>query len=115
MERFLALDIDGTLTTDKYQIPNPVLDYLKKLNQKDWNIILMTGRSYSFTKQMLKTIDFPFLFSMQNGSTVLQLPQKKVLLHYSLQHNILHVVKKIVGESEGLMIVYSGYHNEKDH
>ncbi len=114
MKRYLALDIDGTLTTDKYQIPKQVIEYLKKLNQNGWNIILTTGRTYSFTKKMLEQIDFPFLFSMQNGSTVLQLPQKEVLLHYSLHHDTLHTVKQIVSESEGFMIVYSGYHEGKD-
>ena len=65
---WIALDIDGTITLDKYSVPQPVIDYLGSLSRSGWRIALATGRPYAFASMALSKFDFPYVFLVQNGS-----------------------------------------------
>ena len=62
MNGWIALDIDGTITLDKYSVPQEVVDYLRKLEKSGWNIAMATGRSFVFASMALSKFDFPFTF-----------------------------------------------------
>ena len=58
---WIALDIDGTITLDKYSVPDPVIAYLRELNSSGWKIALATGRAFCFAKIALEKFNFPFV------------------------------------------------------
>ena len=76
---WIALDIDGTITLDKYSVPKPVVEYLRKLEGQGWRIAVATGRSLHFALMALSEFSFPYLILPQNGSSALTMPEKKVL------------------------------------
>ena len=106
---WIALDIDGTITFDKYSVPREVVDYLRKLNQDGWNIALATGRPLAFAAMALIQFDFPYTFLPQNGSAALEMPSKKLLFKkYILPSNIPLVEKAFEGIDTDFLI-YAGY------
>ncbi len=109
MKGWIALDIDGTVTEDKYEIPKIVVNFLRKLSEEGWKIILITGRTYSFTSKILSSINFPIIFGMQNGATILDLPSKKILIRNYLTGSILPEIENFSKDINGVMLVYSGY------
>jgi len=105
---WICLDIDGTITSDPHLIPQQVLDYLESLYKEGWHFLFTTGRTFTFGQKILSTVAFPYLFSVQNGADVLQMPEKKLVHRSYLPIDAteqLHLIYQ--GASEDY-IVYSG-------
>ncbi|MDA1316914.1 MAG: HAD family hydrolase [bacterium] len=70
--KLLALDIDGTITTDNSHTPSlKVLEALQKAAEK-LTIVFVTARSENYFKEFLKNIDIPHGYHVvENGSKVL--------------------------------------------
>jgi Cof subfamily protein (haloacid dehalogenase superfamily) len=111
-KKWIALDIDGTITNDKYSVPDEVISYLKSLHNSGYNIIVLTGRSYSFACKTLSTFDFPYYFSLQNGSVMLEMPSEKILFKNYLHKEAIPLVEKAYQGVEGDFVVYSGIENQ---
>lgn len=109
MKGWIATDIDGTITSELYSVPKDIVSYLRSLYLSGWNIFLTTGRSFTFALKGLADFDFPFYFSIQNGSAVLSMPDKKTLFTDYLQKNIMADIQRAMHEEEGVIIVYSGH------
>jgi hypothetical protein len=106
---WIALDIDGTITLDKYSVPKPVTDYLRELSRGGWNIALATGRPFAFAKMALSEFDFPYIFMAQNGSIALEMPSEKILFKNYISSDLVQLVERAY---EGLLtdfLVYAGY------
>lgn len=108
MKGWIALDVDGTLTDEKYSIPQPVVDYLNDL-AKEWKIAIVTGRSFSFARASISKLGFPFLFFVQNGSLVLKMPREEIYLKSYMDSSVIASIEKAFEGIEGVMLVYSGY------
>lgn len=108
MKGWIALDIDGTITEEKYDVPQRVIDYLRSLEKMGWQIALATGRSFRFGSLALSKFDFPFVFLVQNGSAALQMPDKKLIFKRYLDPSILPVVEKSL-EGHCDFLVYAGF------
>jgi len=109
MEGWIALDIDGTITQDKYSVPARVIAFLKSLHEKGWRIALCTGRSFKFASMALTEFDFPYVFLPQNGSVVFQMPEKKVLYRRYIDGSELCVIEKALEGIGTDCLVYSGF------
>ncbi|MEX1012690.1 MAG: HAD family hydrolase [Waddliaceae bacterium] len=72
----LALDIDGTLTSNLKKIPEEVVSFLRESQEP---VCLITGRHLSSVEPILAAIDFPYILALQNGSMVMKMPERKVL------------------------------------
>jgi len=108
MEGWIALDIDGTVTDARHSIPLAVRNYLQSLVEKKWNIVFLTGRTFSYSFSALKELDFPYFLAVQNGADILKMPEKKILFQNYLQTSVLHKLEKIYeGRSEDYLI-YAG-------
>lgn len=106
---WIALDIDGTITLDKYSVPKPVTDYLRELSSDGWNIAVATGRPFAFAKMALSEFDFPYIFMAQNGSIALEMPGEKILFKKYISSELIPLVERAY---EGLLtdfLVYAGY------
>jgi len=114
MKGIIALDIDGTLTTDLHQIPNEVTSYLEHLESEGWKICLITGRAYSLASSAVEELPFPFLLAIHNGALIVEMPEKTILKKYYLERNILPVMEEICAGHPTDYVIYSGMENE-DH
>lgn len=111
MKGWIALDIDGTITSDKYSVPIEVVEYIKNLERSGWKIAIATGRSLVFSSIALASFDFPYVLLVQNGSAALQMPTKDIVYKSYLPAASIEKVEKILEEVDGNFLVYSGYEN----
>jgi Cof subfamily protein (haloacid dehalogenase superfamily) len=107
----IALDIDGTITADKYSISNNVVDYLEGLHRKGWQITILSGRSLLFSKSILKSFSFPIFFGMFNGACTVSMPEKKVLFKSYMDKTIVGCIEKARIGLETALLIYSGFEN----
>lgn len=105
MKGWIALDIDGTITEDKYSVPEQVIEFLQTAHQTGWKILLSTGRAASFAYKALEKIPFPFFLSGQNGSICLEMPDQKIAFKKYIDGSLIQEVEKMGSE----FIVYSGF------
>lgn len=106
---WIALDIDGTVTLEKYSVPAEVIAYLKRLNRDGWKIAMVTGRAYAFAEKTVSEFDFPFYFVLQNGSLTLSLPEKKVIGKYYIPKGNLDKIDLAFEGIHSDYLVYAGY------
>lgn len=104
--KWIALDIDGTITDKMHTIPKRVVSYLKNLQNRGWKIIVLTGRPYSFCVKALSTFDFPYIFSSQNGSFAWNMPGRKEIFKSHIKREILEVIEAGLKDLDVLMMVY---------
>lgn len=105
----IALDIDGTITHDKFRIAEEIRDYLLSLQKSGWLLVLSTGRTHSFAKKALSCLNFPFLFCGQNGSVTLQFPEDQILFKHYLTYPVIAQIEEAFEGISGNFIVYAGY------
>src|SRR5690606_28845072 len=96
MKGWIALDIDGTITLDKYSVPKPVTDYLRDLHRNGWKIAMATGRPFRFASMALSEFDFPYVFLCQNGSVALEMPSRNILFKRYLSWDAIGLIEKAV-------------------
>jgi Cof subfamily protein (haloacid dehalogenase superfamily) len=106
---WLALDIDGTLTDHSHTIPQEVKAYLKNLYEKGWHFLFITGRMFSYAHGALDDFDFPYIFAVQNGADVLEMPARKVISRRYLSKDVALKVEAITQRFNLGFLVYSGY------
>lgn len=108
MKGWIALDIDGTITLDKYSVPKPVTDYLRDLHRDGWRIAMATGRPFRFASMALAEFDFPYVFLCQNGSVALEMPSRKVLFKRYLGWDAIGWIEQAFEGIDSDFIVYMG-------
>ncbi|MCI0382604.1 MAG: Cof-type HAD-IIB family hydrolase [Chlamydiae bacterium] len=106
---FIALDIDGTITSDLLSIPKKVSDYLHLLFQEGWRILFLTGRTLSFAKPILTQFAFPYLVALQNGADILEMPKERLLHRCYLEGDAIKKIDQIYSKKGKDFIIYSGY------
>lgn len=106
---WIALDIDGTITDESHHVPKETVDYLTELNHQGWEVMFITGRTYSFGTSALNVFPFPFYLGIQNGADILEMPSKKRISRAYLGAALLPALEQVYqGESEDF-ILYAGY------
>lgn len=106
---WIALDIDGTITSDKYSVPEEVVQYLKDLQASGWEIALATGRAFAFASLAVAGFNFPFFLLAQNGSVVLQMPGRELVFKKYLSYQAIASVEEAYQGVSADFLVYSGY------
>ena len=107
----IALDIDGTLTKERYAVSPQVIDYLSFLAHEGWKIIFITGRPFHWSYQTLQHMPFTYILAVQNGSLVMELPSKEIILRKYLKKEIIYPLSKACSQFGTDFIIYSGYEN----
>ena len=108
---WIALDIDGTITLDKFSVPEPVVSFLREKVNEGWRIVMATGRTMTFALLTLRRFDFPYLILSQNGTFAMEMPSKKILFKRYLPKTILREIEQAYEGISGDFVVYSGYEN----
>jgi len=106
---WIALDIDGTITSDKYSVPAEVVQYLGELQASGWEIALATGRAFAFASLAVAKIKFPFFLLAQNGSVALKMPQRELVFKKYLSYPAISSVEEAYQGVSADFLVYSGY------
>lgn len=106
---WIALDIDGTITLDKYSVPSQVTDFLRKLVSEGWKLAMATGRPFAFASMALSEFDFPYVFLPQNGSVALEMPARKLLFKDYLHPNCIPFIEKAYEGIDSDFLIYAGY------
>lgn len=109
MRGTIALDIDGTVTAEAHSIPAEVIQFLAEQAAAGWHIFFVTGRSYIWAHRALENLPFSFSFAVQNGATLLAMPNKEVLADQALDRSILPAMERICAGEESDFVVYGGY------
>lgn len=106
---WIALDIDGTITDDSHHAPREVVRFLHAVQKKGWELIFITGRTFSFAYRVVKEFDFPFYLAVQNGADILSMPDQKLIARHYLDQRMIPILERAYeGEKEDF-IVYAGY------
>ena len=106
---WIALDIDGTITLDKYSVPKEVVAFLRSLHREGWNIAVATGRPLAFALMALSEFNFPYIFLAQNGSAVLEMPSKKFLFKSYIPFSSIPFIEKAYEGIDSDFLIYAGY------
>lgn len=108
MQGWLALDIDGTLTKERYSIPVDTLRYLEEKVEAGWALLLATGRSFTFAFPAWEKVYFSYVFLGQNGSVALEMPSKKILFRHDLSLEALSAIERLAKKHNLPLLVYGG-------
>jgi Cof subfamily protein (haloacid dehalogenase superfamily) len=106
---WIALDIDGTITPDLHSVPPEVVSYLHQLVKKNWRIVFITGRTFSFGHNTLKSLDFPYYLAVQNGADILAMPEKRLISRGYLDQTIIDTLEEAYRGQKEDFLVYAGY------
>jgi len=105
----IALDIDGTITTDMRPIPSYVVQYLTELNQQGWLFVFITGRTFDFGFSVLKELPFSYFYAVQNGAILLSMPNRIILNKKYLNVSVIPPMAKICQNAPTDFVIYAGY------
>jgi Cof subfamily protein (haloacid dehalogenase superfamily) len=104
----IALDIDGTITTDMQDIPQNVIHYLTDLYQQGWAFVFITGRTFDFGYRVLKALPFSYYYAVQNGAILLSMPDQKILKKKYLDKAIVPAMETICEGEATDFVIYTG-------
>lgn len=108
----IALDIDGTITTHHNKIDKKVQEILKKTKDKGWQLIFLTGRTFSFAKPIFSHLPFSFFCVLQNGALILKFPEIEILEKNYLSVNVLPSIQNILCQERIGFTVETGIEND---
>lgn len=105
----IALDIDGTITAEHHRLPIAVENYFSTLANAGWLLVFITGRTYSWGYEVLKTLDFPYYFAVQNGAIILEMPSRHIISRKYLDRSILETMDLICEGEPSDYVIYGGF------
>ncbi len=65
--QLIALDLDGTILKEVHTIPPEMVEVLRTLHSKGYIILINTGRTFAYSRQIFNQLDFPFFGGFTNG------------------------------------------------
>ena len=99
----IAIDIDGTLTSVRDHLPEPVSTFLHDLNKKGWKILFVTGRTLRWSLELLNQLPFGYFLSCFNGAyTTMQPEGTSLKKRYLTYDQVMKVMSLIVDEDVGV-------------
>ena len=104
----LAFDIDGTLTPRLDWIDPKIVQYLEEKSKEGWIIALITGRIFSFAREIFQRLTFPYVLAVQNGADILEMPEKKHISRNYFGGDIVEKLKTAYETEEEDFVIYAG-------
>jgi len=105
MRGLIALDIDGTLTSDHDTIPLEVLGFLDECIEQGFDLIFITGRSYPRTHPMIQ-LKSPYYLAVQNGAQCFHMPTGERIFDRFLDGSLLPLFAQICEQEPTGMVVF---------
>lgn len=104
-----ASDIDNTLTDKRHIIPDEVVNFLVNLHKDGWQIVFLTGRTFSFAMMSMEKFDIPFMLGVQNGAEVISMPHTHIVYQNFIGKESLAHLDQIFAKYDTGYIIYSGF------
>lgn len=108
----IAIDIDGTLTSNPIKVEKQAIDLLIQADRKGWQLIFLTGRTFAFSEEVFKQIPLSFYGVCQNGALALTYPEKKILRRKYLNNQSVIDISSILLKENVLFVLESGMENK---
>ena len=105
----IALDIDGTITAVRDHLPIDIKLYLEELATSGWQLLFVTGRTFSWSYHLLSGLNVPYLLAVQNGALIVSMPEKRIVYKEYLPASCLTALLQIVVQEKSGMVVYAGF------
>ncbi len=106
---WIALDIDGTVAEGLNAVPAQTAAYLDKVHKAGWNLVFITGRTFSFAHRALGNLPFPHYLAVQNGADILLMPERKLVDQRYLDSDAIHRVENAYRGQKEDFIIYAGF------
>ncbi len=75
--KLIALDLDGTILKEVHSIPPEMVNLLAHLHSKGYIILINTGRTFAYSRQIFEQLDFPFFGGFTNGVSLAHIVKEK--------------------------------------
>ncbi|EFB42525.1 HAD family hydrolase [Parachlamydia acanthamoebae] len=112
MPGLIALDIDGTVTDFGGVIPPEVVAYLSELVSDGWNVVFITGRTFTDGFKILQPLSFPYYFAVQNGAITLRMPQQEVVAKHTLGTDVFPAMENICKDEPSDFVIFAGFEHQ---
>jgi len=112
MPGIIALDIDGTTADFGCPISAEVSTYLHGLATSGWDLVFITGRTFTDGERLLQHLPFPYYFAVQNGAITLQMPEAKVISKCLLDKRIFPGMERICQDEPTDFVIFAGYEHQ---
>lgn len=109
IQGLIASDIDNTLTDKRLIIPEKVAEALSKWHSLGWEMIFLTGRSFTFAYYSVGKLPFPYYLGVQNGAELIEMPGRKILSQHLLSKEVLYDLDEIYRHHSENFLIYAGY------
>jgi len=109
---WILSDIDGTLTVDRWSLPELVVSTLTTLHEQGWSIALVSGRTLPHCERLLSQLNFPYLLAVHNGALLLEMPKRRIMAREYLTLDLLQDLSTLMKDSRADWVVYGGCENE---
>jgi Cof subfamily protein (haloacid dehalogenase superfamily) len=106
MIRLLAIDIDGTLLDSRGRLPAAHRDALAAAHARGLAIVLVTGRSFHFTRPILRLLDLPITAIVNNGAVVKDGDGATILRHVLPRRAALDVLTHTRAFEDSVAVVF---------
>lgn len=81
--KLIALDIDGTLLNDDYELTERTVSTLRKVHEAGSRIVLCTGRAPASAVPIMETLGFEGVLISHNGAATVQTPGSRLLYEFA--------------------------------
>jgi len=105
----IALDIDGTITDARHQLPDEVALLFATLYREGWHFIFMTGREFVYAMEALSKLNFAYDLAVQNGADLLRMPGYVHIKSNYFDQGIVHDVAQEFAHTQSDFLLYAGY------
>ena len=82
--KLIALDLDGTILKEVHSLHPEMENILKLLHSKGYIILINTGRTFAYSRQIFNQLDFPFFGGFTNGVALAHIVKEEALKEISL-------------------------------
>ncbi|MBS0623201.1 MAG: HAD family phosphatase [Verrucomicrobia bacterium] len=101
----IALDIDGTITAERYTLSPVVTDFFNQLIKEQWGLIFISGRTFAFARPVLSSLMGSYYFAVQNGAALYHMPNvQQIKKHYLPGQALKELVPIFKEHGVGLLV-----------
>ncbi|CRF28679.1 cof family hydrolase [Mycobacterium tuberculosis] len=81
--KLIALDVDGTLLNDNYELTERTVSTLRRVHEAGSRIVLCTGRAPESSVPIMEQLGFEGVLIAHNGAATVEIPGSRLLNEFS--------------------------------
>lgn len=92
MYKLIAVDLDNTLLDDNKEVSKENIEFINRLIEKGYEIVIATGRRYFSAKEFIKSINKPLTILANNGSIARETGKNNILFEKLLSTEDFRII-----------------------